>query len=140
MTTQPDFREKKFTAEQISDGETQPTYRNNVTIAVGAESTNTIAVSVAVQDQNEDLEEITPLRFIITDSAVGTGSITAVDSESITSGTEIFERVNHADYDVLTDATGDFVIELTKSGDSNLYMGVYYGNRLFMSGVIAFTT
>ncbi len=140
MTTQPDFREQKFTAEQLSDGVAQPTYRNNVAITVGAESTNTLEISVKVRDQNDDLEEITPLRFIITDTADGEGTITAVDSESFTTGTEIFERVNHADYDVLTDASGDFVAELTKTGDATVYMGVYYGNRLFMSTAIVFTT
>lgn len=121
--------------------ETQPTYQRNVKITVGAESTDTITVTVAVRDMNHDLEEITPLEFFITSTATAAaGTITAVDSESFTSGTEIQEILNHAHYKVLTDTSGDFVAALTKSGDLDVYMGVIYDGHLFMSGIIAFTT
>ena len=138
---QPDRREEKLIVEEASDAETQPTYRDNVKITVGAESTNTITVTVAVRDHNEDLEEITPLEFFITSTETGAaGTVTAVDSESFTSGTEVQEILDHAHYKVLTDTSGDFVAALTKSGTATVYMAVIYCGRLFMSDAIAFTT
>ena len=87
---QPDKREKKFIVEEASDGETQPTYGNNVSISVADEAGDVIAVTLAVQDQNEDLEEITPLEWWITTTATGAaGTVTAVDSRSTTTGTEM---------------------------------------------------
>ncbi len=138
---QPDKRDRHLIVEEASDAETQPTYQDNVKITVADEAGNMIEVTVAVRDHNEDLEEITPLEWFITDAATGaSGTITAVDSESFTSGTELQEILNHAHYLVLTDTSGDFVAELTKSGDATLYMGVYYMGRLFMSDAIVFTT
>ena len=137
---QPDKRDRHLIVEEASDAETQPTYQDNVKITVAAEDGNMIEVTVAVRDHNEDLEEITPLEFFITDGADAAGdTVTALDSESITSGTEVQEILNHAHYQVLTDTSGDFVIELTKSGDLDVYMAVYYMGRLFMSGILAFT-
>lgn len=136
---QPDRREEKLITEEASDGETQPTYRDNVDITVSALATRTITITIKVRDHNEDLEEITPLEFFVTDTDDGEGTITAVDSESITTGTEIQEIVNHAHYVVLTDVSGDFVIELTEASTVNSYIGVFYCGRLFMSTILAFT-
>ena len=137
---QSDKRDRHLIVEEASDAETQPTYQDNVGITVSALATRTITVTIKVRDHNEDLEEITPLEFFITSTATGAaGTVTAVDSHSSTTGTEVQEILAEAHYKVLTDTSGDYVVTLTEASTVSSYVAVMYKGRLFMSTILVFT-
>ena len=125
---------------EMDDGETEQNPQLNAKITVGAEAGNVITTTVQLYDLQETLAQKTLLEMWLSDTAGGVAS--AVDSESVSTGTEIQEIVNHGHYSILTDTNGAVVVAWTKTGATNRYLNVKNPatGLIHSSTVMAFTS
>ena len=134
---------------ELEEGESKPTYQDNVEFTVGAEGkdyegetlTNCISVKMQVRDMNVDLAEITPLRVYLCASSTGAGAATALseggDSVTVRTGTQIAVHTAKADLLCLTDTNGILTIDIVNTqAETPWYVVAVYGSRIFVSSVL----
>ncbi len=158
-------REKQPIVEEQSDGETQPTYQENVKftyggtgIDLGADGSdgssvatasegfdsdgnglaNCIAVNVQVRGRNENLAERSFLRVYLSTDAEGESAVNAVTTGPMTveTGTLIAEHTALADFDYMTDENGVLLIELVNTASESKYMVVVYKGNVFVTSIL----
>ena len=111
-----------------------------VSVSVGAESSDTIAVTLQVQDaQGNSLSERFLLHAWLSDSQYG-GECTAApnSSTSWSTGTQLEEITTDKRWTVITDATGKAVLDISDSGTPTFYLNIEIDGRIYTSSAITF--
>ena len=109
-------------------------------LSVGAESSDTIAVTLQVQDaQGNSLSERFLLHAWLSDSQYG-GECTAApnSSTSWSTGTQLEEITTDKRWTVITDATGKAVLDISDSGTPTFYLNIEIDGRIYTSSAITF--
>ena len=110
----------------------------NLEVTFGAEGSHVRAICLQARDAgNNNLAARVKARFWIATADFGAPSATD-NTVAITTGAQLQEIVADADYEVISDATGKIVFNLTVSGTANRYVLAELDGRIYSSGVIAF--
>lgn len=112
-----------------------------VTIAAGAESTDTRTITVTVKDAaGNALAAHSFIKVWVSTTSYGAPSASGNTVGNVSAGTTIQEITANALYDAKTENTGGtYVFDLTVSGNADRYVMVAVGGRVYASSVIAFT-
>ncbi len=112
-----------------------------IDISVGAESSDTIAVTVQVQDiQGNNLAGNYLIRAWLADSQYAAECVTGPNSgTSWTSGTVLETQTSDKRWLVITDSTGKAVIDISDTGTPTYYLNVEIDGKIYASSAITFS-
>lgn len=112
-----------------------------VDIAVGSESSDTIAVTIQIQDcQGNSNADTFLIHAWLSDSQYGPETSTApAGAVSWTTGTQLEEISTKKRWQAITDATGQAVVSIGETGSATWYLNVEIDGRVYTSSAITFT-
>ena len=112
---------------EIDDGDTTQVPQQYVGMTVAAEAANVIAVTGQIYDYQDELARATEVFYYIASDALGTTATTAADITIGASGDIIEEITANGSGRLVTDATGEFILDI-EGVATTLYLVVTYGD------------
>lgn len=111
---------------------------DNINISIGAEALDAIPLTVQLYDENgAALAQRVLVKAWLSSDANGT-TVQAVTSDTISGGAIIAEPTAHGVWDILTSATGAFVLSPLIAGAATRYLTVSVNGKKWTSDVITF--